>query len=197
MSILLDYIRSHKTLTVLFGLIVVATMGFYIYQSTAKLVTISISEPGSTLTLNGKVYELSGNAITLKLREIDYQVQVEKAGFETYAQAIHPTASTTIKVPLRIKIFNELTAALPESVNQGGYDFKVAEPAYLENGTWAVAKVVQFESSDQDLDQLYAVFKKTSSGWKLMAGPLSELAPDDKTIQVLPEKIHTYLEKKL
>lgn len=197
MSILLDYISAHKRIAITVAVLFLLILGVSIYQASAKSITFSVSEPDATLTLNGKTYELNSNAITLKLQEKDYQVQVEKVGFETYDQVIHPTISTTIRIPMRIKISSELTAALPDSVNQAGYKFKVAEPTYLENGTWAVAKVVQFESSDQDLDQLYGVFKKTPSGWTLVAGPLSELAPDDKTIQVLPEKVHTYLEKKL
>lgn len=197
MSTVAEFYKNNKLISLLIGAIIVVGLGFLVYQSTAKTITFSVSEPGATLTLNGDVHKLDSNAITLKLQEKDYQVQVEKPGFEAYAQVIHPSTSTIIKIPLRVRISEELTSALPESVNQAGFEFKVAQPAYLENGTWAVAKVVQFESSDQDLDQLYAVFKKTPTGWKLVAGPLSELAPEDKTVQLLPEKVHSYLEKKL
>ncbi len=191
-----EFLMQNKVLSVLIGLVAIVGLVVLIYQATAKTVTFSISQPDSTLTLNGKAYELDGNGLTLRLRSKDYQVHVEKVGFEPYDQVIHPETDQVVKVALRVKLSDELTRVLPKGINQGGYEYKVREPTYFMNGAWAVAEVVQFQDSDPDLDKLYAVFNKTTNGWKLIAGPASEFV-DEPIEKIMPDNVLKYLESKL
>lgn len=197
MNSLGSMIAQNKLVVGVVAFILSLVIGFSAYQATPQKVTFSISQPDSTLTLNGKVYYVTSNGITLQLRRKDYQVRVEKPGYEVYDQAIHPESDTTIRIPLKIKTNRELTNALPADVNIEGVNFKAGEPAYFENGTWAVAQIVQFDVDSSEYPDLYAVFKKVSGSWQLVAGPTSEFAPEDEIDKLVPAKVYKYLESKL
>jgi hypothetical protein len=194
---ILAYLRKNRLISILVISFILVFLGFGMYQATSKRITFLMSENNTTLTLNGKMYSVSSNKLSLALRAKDYQLKVEKAGFETYYKVINASETSSVKVPLRVKLSDALTAALPKSVNQAGIEYKVKEPTYLEGGKWAVAEVVQFDIDQSDLPDLYAVFTKSSGKWRLVAGPAPEFLDDQAVDKLMPKKVYDYLERQL
>lgn len=184
-----------------FGLVVIIILGLTLAYLTRPgcAVTIRVSEPGSSMTVSGKTYEIDGKAKTIQLKPGSYTLTVYKPGYDTSESELEvPSGQTNkyVNIKLRPVVSQELTAVLPKSINQGGDASKVVRATYYNNRSWAVAEVTRFSEDSEDVDTSFAIFKLVDGKWQLVLGPATEF--EDAEFQIgLPANVLANLNKRL